>query len=421
VFSEFRPAAGQGFLHCRGVLGDFRSALRHDRQTLERRTSLFGPRHPRTLNSGAAVARDLLEAGRYKEAARMMEDVVARSHETLGDDARDTLNARLWLGVAQRCAGQAKQAAATIEAARSGLSRGFGMDSSDALASRLSQALNLIALGGAGVRDGRAAAADILRIYDARVGAAHPHSLICMLNIASAFYLEGDIATAYKHAEAAVSGMERRLGPAHPYTLAAKMVQASVLARLEKLAEAAGLEELVVAGRTAVLGAEHPDTLRSRANQLLTLQQQGEAAAAGEHQEVVGDLKERLGAQFGVRQRAAVCRRTPVKESAQLAVRAAVLDPQELVSLRGDVRGYRSGGGSHHCDPCRDAGQSRCRRCQRRRDLYVLGTVRIRPLLACGGCTGRIVRPFHARGTGMSARMRCRNALIHSPAWPGRV
>ena len=42
--------------------------------------------------------------------------------------------------------------------------------------------------------------------------------------------------------------------------------------------------------------------------------------------------------------------------------------------------------------------------------LYVPGTVRIRPLLACGGCTGRIVRPFHARGTGMSARMRCRNA-----------
>jgi len=58
-------------------------------------------------------------------------------------------------------------------------------------------------------------------------------------------------------------------------------------------------------------------------------------------------------------------------------------------------------------------------RCELR--LYVLGTVRIRPLLACGGCTGRIVRPFHARGTGMPAGMRCRNALIHSPAWPGRV
>ena len=58
-------------------------------------------------------------------------------------------------------------------------------------------------------------------------------------------------------------------------------------------------------------------------------------------------------------------------------------------------------------------------RCELR--LSVLGTVRIRPLLACGGCTGRIVRPFHASGTGMSARMRCRNALIHSPAWPGRV
>ena len=43
--------------------------------------------------------------GRYREAVRMMPEVAAQSHDSLGDDARITLNARLWLGIAQRCVG----------------------------------------------------------------------------------------------------------------------------------------------------------------------------------------------------------------------------------------------------------------------------------------------------------------------------
>ena len=57
-----------------------------------------------------------------------------------------TLNARLLLGVAQRCAGHPELAESHIDAARTGLTRGFGEDSSDALACRLSQALNWLAL-----------------------------------------------------------------------------------------------------------------------------------------------------------------------------------------------------------------------------------------------------------------------------------
>ena len=60
-----------------------------------------------------------------------------QSHRWLGDDARITLNARLWLGVAQRSAGDPERAAENIAAATTGLSRGFGPDSNDALASRL--------------------------------------------------------------------------------------------------------------------------------------------------------------------------------------------------------------------------------------------------------------------------------------------
>ena len=275
------------------LTGDFRRALRHDRQTLERRTSLYGPTHPRTLNSGAAVARDLLEAGRYDEAARVMEDVLAKCRQTLGDDDRNTLNARLWLGIAQRCAGDAAKAATSIEAAQNGLIRGFGGESSDALASRLSLALNELALGR--VRDARVAAADVLGVYERRVGAAHPHTLICALNIATALYLEGDFAAALATAESAIAGLETRLGAEHPYTLAAKMVQASVLARLEKLTEAEALEELVASARADILGRDHPDTVRCRANLLLTRELLGDSAARTEREKVLRELAVLLG------------------------------------------------------------------------------------------------------------------------------
>ena len=86
--------------------GDFRSALAQDRLTLERRMSVHGTLHPRTFNSGSSVARDLLEAGRYAEAATRMSTVWAQSRDTLGDNDRNTLTALLLLGVAERCAGR---------------------------------------------------------------------------------------------------------------------------------------------------------------------------------------------------------------------------------------------------------------------------------------------------------------------------
>ncbi len=102
--------------------GRYRDALRRDRLTLKRRTALYGAGHPRTLDSGTAVARDLIEGGNYREAAGLLADVVTQSHRWLGDDARITLNARLWLGVAQRSAGDPELAAENIAAAKTGLS-----------------------------------------------------------------------------------------------------------------------------------------------------------------------------------------------------------------------------------------------------------------------------------------------------------
>ena len=116
---------------------------------------------------------------------------MTQSHRSLGDDARITLNARLWLGIAQRCAGDPERAAVNIDAAMIGLSRGFGPDSNDALASRLSQALNQLALDQ--VAEGRKALAEVLGVYEGRLGKDHPNALICRLNVATALCLEEQV------------------------------------------------------------------------------------------------------------------------------------------------------------------------------------------------------------------------------------
>ena len=278
--------------------GDFRSALAQDRLTLERRMSVHGTLHPRTFNSGSSVARDLLEAGRYAEAAARMSTVWAQSRDTLGDSDHNTLTALLLLGVAERCAGAPENGEAHIELARAGLTRGYGEDSSDALASRISQALNWLALGR--YQAAMEAAVKVLAVYEGRLGPDHPHTLICRLNIAATACLEERYRDAEAGARAAADGLEKRLGPDHPYTLAARMVLASVLARQngeEGLVVAVEMEEKVVADRERILGSQHPDTLRSRANLLLTRHDLGVSGAGTERQAVLSDLGVLIGSQ----------------------------------------------------------------------------------------------------------------------------
>lgn len=64
----------------------------------------------------------------------------------LGDNDRTTLNAQHLLEVAQRRAGQLAGAEDHVTTAWIGLSRAFGKDSTNALAARLSQALNWLAI-----------------------------------------------------------------------------------------------------------------------------------------------------------------------------------------------------------------------------------------------------------------------------------
>jgi cellulose biosynthesis protein BcsQ/tetratricopeptide (TPR) repeat protein len=276
------------------LTGDFRRALALDRLTLERRTSVRGPLHPRTFGSGASLTRDLLEAGRYAEAVARIETVWGQCRIALGDNDRITLTTEYLLGVAQRCNGQLTVAVEHINAATIALSRAFGEDSSDALAGRLSQALNLMAMER--YLDARTAAERVLIAYERRLGPAHPHSLICRLNIATALCLEKEYRAAESEARSAADGLTARLGATHPYTLSAWMVVASVLGRQGDLTGAARLEVTIVKERDNVLGSQHPDTLRSWVNLLLTQSEQRVEGALEKRQAFIAALGALIGA-----------------------------------------------------------------------------------------------------------------------------
>jgi len=275
--------------------GDFRDALRRDRRTLARRLELYGSdSHPNVLSSGTAVGRDLLEAGRYREAVTVLADVTERAQGSLGD-ARITLNARLWLGSAQRCAGDPQQAEANIDRAVSRLIRGFGQDSNDALAGRLNWALTQLALDK--LIRGRAALEEVLAAYQERLGPVHPNTLICQLDLGTALCLEENYVAALPHVESAADGLTGRLGWDHPHTLAATLMKGSVLACLDRPREGALAEQLVLEERTRAFGPLHPDTLRCQSNLMLTLQQMGMNGQAAEWQHVIAELVDQIGAE----------------------------------------------------------------------------------------------------------------------------
>ena len=135
----------------------------------------------------------------------------------------------------------------------------------------------------------------VLAVYQERLGPLHPHTLVCLLNLASAQRLNGDPRGALRAAESAADGLRDVVGKDHPYTLAAMMSRAVLLAEHGDLAAAEQLETEAAEGLLLALGPDHPDVLRCRANLLLTQQERGRPGAAAERNQVITQLAALVG------------------------------------------------------------------------------------------------------------------------------
>jgi hypothetical protein len=206
-----------------------------------------------------------------------------------------TLEAQVLLGVALRSAGRSDDAEKEFTAAQQPLNERFGDASSQALACRLSHALNRVQLDEleSAAQDIR----DVLTGYMQRLGDKHPHTLTCRVNLASVLRLQQQYNEAMVEDEIALKGLTEVLGLKHPYTLAATMVRATLIADRGDLRQSAELDKGTAGILAEVLGPKHPDTLRCRWNMLLTSQMLGDKKAGVEGERLLAELSAAIGAE----------------------------------------------------------------------------------------------------------------------------
>src|SRR6266487_4248034 len=274
------------------LTGNISTALQLDEHALQLSRTTMGPLHPHTLRSASNVVRDLIEAGRYAEAVLQIEVVRQQCADAFGADSRDALNAALLHGIAVRSAGQPQLAEPHFVAARDGLTARFGNMNTETLAARLSHSVNQVVIGHN--EDAEAEIDEVRSIYEGRLGRTHPHSLVCLLDLACA-RRTGQPHAAMRCAESAVSGLDDRLGAEHPYTLAARAVLGVLLADAGDLENAEKTESAAATTLAATLTPLHPDTLRTQANLLLTRRQLGAAHAEAELEQIIEKLAAILG------------------------------------------------------------------------------------------------------------------------------
>ena len=274
--------------------GNMNAAMELDLDTYERAQATLGPRYPWTLLAARNIARDMLEAGEYAAAVTRMETVRKLCAEVVGPDSAAALDAQVLLGIALRSSGRPKEAETPFREALLKLTERFGDTSSGTLACRLSHAINLGSLEQFGPAEEEIR--PVLAEYERLLGSAHPHTLVCQVNLASTLRLRSRYEQAAEVISSAMDGLVLVLGPQHPYTLAAAMVYGVLLADLEDLDMAVEVEAQTARSMALVLGPTHPDTLRCLANLLLTRQQRGEHAAAGERKSVIAQLEAFIGA-----------------------------------------------------------------------------------------------------------------------------
>ncbi len=280
------------------VTGDVNEALDLDRKTYERVLTSLPQGHALTFASHRNLARDLLERGEYQAAVEASLEAYQKSAASMGADSAAAIEAQVLLGIAMRSAGRPEDAIPQFEQALELLRARLTETGSATLACRLSYSVTLLVTDRPG--EAEADMRPVLAAYEDSLGAKHPYSLVCQVNLAAALRQQrerepGKAAEAAATIGVALDGLERVLGPDHPYTLAAAMVDSVLRADQGQFELAAEAEARTSAVLARTLGPMHPDTLRCRANLLLTRRNLGEDTATA-LAKVIEELELMIGA-----------------------------------------------------------------------------------------------------------------------------
>ncbi|WP_045745892.1 FxSxx-COOH system tetratricopeptide repeat protein [Actinoplanes rectilineatus] len=244
------------------LIGDYTEALKLDERAARGRRTVLGDRHPSTLQSMGHIGRDRREGGDYHGSVIILRDVARMFAEELGEESREALNANANLAISLRSVGRESEAKDLLDNAYGLLSESFPT-APDTLACRLSRAVTLL-----GTADEQAHE-ELVQVHEAfktDLGPKHPHTVVCVNDLAMALLATGSVEVARALAEDAVRDFATVTGQDHPYVVAAETNLAVCVAESGQPARA--VEILLRASRRAarVLGESHPDTLSIYAN-----------------------------------------------------------------------------------------------------------------------------------------------------------
>ncbi|MFE2418230.1 tetratricopeptide repeat protein [Streptomyces hokutonensis] len=224
------------------------------------------------------TANRLHHQGHTARTIPLLEAVLARYEQALGDTHPDTLSSRNNLASAYESAGDLGRAIPLLEAVLTQRERVLGDTHPDTLASRDNLASTYQSAGDLGRAIPLHEAT--LTQREQALGDTHPDTLISRNNLAGAYESAGDLGRAIPLLEAVLTQREQALGDTHPDTLASRHNLAHTYQAAGDLGRAIPLHEATLTQREQALGDTHPDTLNSRHNLASAYQAAGDLRQA---------------------------------------------------------------------------------------------------------------------------------------------
>ena len=239
--------------------GRFVEATRVHEGILARRKAKYGFDHAATLNSMNNLANCYGVLGRESEAVKLREETVALCKVKLGLDHRDTLTAMNNLASSYFALHRFAESLELREATLSLLEAKFPSDNLSVLNCKSNLAEIYFALGRH--QEALKLREQILETQVRKLGPNHPITLDSKKNLGDSFHHLGQQDAALKTYMEAFEGRRLALGPDHPDTIKSMNTVANCYASLGRLAEAVNLNEEALVLCTGKLGMDHPDTL----------------------------------------------------------------------------------------------------------------------------------------------------------------
>lgn len=260
-----------------GLNSRYEAALDTARRTHQDRIDFFGRNdHPSVVYSLHAIARELRQAGRYRDALGSAEQAyVAFSdlvrQRVLRADHPWVLHQAKELSVARRKMNDLGPALDLAEEVLGRYEAAFGARHPEALGAAMNFGNAQRVYGDTNrqpelMEDAAEQVDAAYKAYGEVYSPDHPYTYGCALNLAIVRRRLGDTARARQLLEEALTGLSSRLGADHHYTLICMTAMATSWSDTGDFEQARDLGEQAFEGLQQVLGLNHPHTLACAAN-----------------------------------------------------------------------------------------------------------------------------------------------------------